>query len=366
MKFLFVVQGEGRGHLTQSIALKNILNNNGHEVTAVLVGKSKYKNLPKFFSKRINTPIYCFESPNFILSHFEKKYKINICFSIFYNLFKIPTYLRSIDFIRQQITKSKIDAVINFYEIIVSLTYSLFSFKIPYISIAHQYFLLHPEYNFPSENRFELAMLKLFTHLTCIKSSIVFAISIENKPNSIKNRIIIVPPLLRKEIFQCLPKKGNYLHGYILNSELAKEIIKSQKKYPYVHLHFFWDKKNVPTKFIINNHLTFHSLNDKLFIKYMSACKGFITTAGFESVCEAMYLGKPILMVPTHIEQSCNAYEAFLAGAGIKSDYFDINALISYIPKYKKNIKFCNWVQQSEKYWVNELNKFISSLQKVK
>lgn len=28
--------------------------------------------------------------------------------------------------------------------------------------------------------------------------------------------------------------------------------------------------------------------------------------AGFESVCEAMYLGKPLLMVPAHIEQDCN------------------------------------------------------------
>ena len=36
-------------------------------------------------------------------------------------------------------------------------------------------------------------------------------------------------------------------------------------------------------------------------------CKAYASTAGFESVCEAMYLGKPILMVPAHIEQDCNA-----------------------------------------------------------
>ena len=40
MKVLFIVQGEGRGHLTQAITLEEILRRNGHEVVEVLVGKS--------------------------------------------------------------------------------------------------------------------------------------------------------------------------------------------------------------------------------------------------------------------------------------------------------------------------------------
>ena len=36
MKFLFIVQGEGRGHLTQAITLEEILRRNGHEVVEVL------------------------------------------------------------------------------------------------------------------------------------------------------------------------------------------------------------------------------------------------------------------------------------------------------------------------------------------
>ena len=40
MKFLFIVQGEGRGHLTQAITLEEMLLRNGHEVVEVLVGKT--------------------------------------------------------------------------------------------------------------------------------------------------------------------------------------------------------------------------------------------------------------------------------------------------------------------------------------
>lgn len=49
----------------------------------------------------------------------------------------------------------------------------------------------------------------------------------------------------------------------------------------------------------------------------MAGCRAYASTAGFESICEAMYLGKPVLMVPAHIEQDCNAYECPAAGAGL-------------------------------------------------
>ena len=45
-KFLFVVQGEGRGHLTQAISLYEILNQAGHQVVSVMVGMDDEQNLP--------------------------------------------------------------------------------------------------------------------------------------------------------------------------------------------------------------------------------------------------------------------------------------------------------------------------------
>lgn len=40
MKVLFIVQGEGRGHLTQAITMEELLCRNGHEVVEVLVAKA--------------------------------------------------------------------------------------------------------------------------------------------------------------------------------------------------------------------------------------------------------------------------------------------------------------------------------------
>lgn len=54
MKILFIIQGEGRGHLTQALSLRQKLMAEGHEIVGVLVGKSPARRLPDFFLNKIN------------------------------------------------------------------------------------------------------------------------------------------------------------------------------------------------------------------------------------------------------------------------------------------------------------------------
>ncbi|GHT14042.1 glycosyl transferase [Bacteroidia bacterium] len=354
MKFLFVVQGEGRGHLTQSIALSEMLTKNGHEVVAVLVGKSNRRELPAFFFDNFKSKIFRFDSPNFLPA--SKNNRTNLWTSIVYNLAKAASYLKSIHFIRKQIKHLDADVVVNFYDLLTGLTYAVFPPKVPYVCIAHQYSFLHPEYEFPHANRIELQMLKFFTRITCIKASKLIALSVKKMENVPDSRIVVVPPLLRKEILQAEVGEGNYLHGYMLNDTYADEIIRFQESHPGVYFDFFWDRKGVPDITRINDYLSFHKLNDTSFIDCMAGCKAYATTAGFESVCEAMYLGKPVLMVPTHIEQACNAYEASQSGAGIVANDFDFEKLLDYIPSYRKKPDFQEWVQQADWYILKEFN----------
>lgn len=41
-------------------------------------------------------------------------------------------------------------------------------------------------------------------------------------------------------------------------------------------------------------------------------------------------------MVPAHIEQDCNAYDAMRAGAGIISDSFDLESLLRFAGRYTR------------------------------
>lgn len=94
MKVLFVVQGEDRGHLTQAIAMEDLLRRNGHEVVEVLVGKSNSRSLPGFFNRNIKAPIKRFLSPNFLPTPANKR----VCLfrSVAYNVTRIPTYIHVI------------------------------------------------------------------------------------------------------------------------------------------------------------------------------------------------------------------------------------------------------------------------------
>lgn len=346
MKVLFVVQGEGRGHLTQAIAMEDLLRRSGHEVVEVLVGKSNSRCLPGFFNRSIKAPVKRFFSPNFLLTAANKR--VGLLRSVVYNVAQIPTYMESIHYINTRIKESGAELVINFYELLTGLTYLLHRPVVPQISIGHQYLFLHHDFRFPDKNRVELFLLRLFTRLTCIGAYAKLALSFRKMKDDVGRRIYVIPPLLRQDILSCEGMEGDYIHGYMVNAGFAESVNTWHKLRPEVPLHFFWDKKDEEYVCRVDDRLSFHQIDDVKFLRYMIGCKAYATTAGFESVCEAMYLGKPLLMVPAHIEQECNAYDAACSGAGVISDTFDLGNLLDFASTYQPDSSFRYWVRSCD------------------
>jgi len=353
MKYLFVVQGEGRGHFTQALSLKSMLERNGHEVVAVVVGCSAKRTLPGFFTEKINAEIIQFQSPNFLPT--PKGKQSNLLISIIYNLLLIPVYVQSLFRIQQAINHNKPDVVINFYELLCGVTFGLFNPKAAMINVAHQYFFLTPAFNYTGKNKGQFKLLNFYSRLTTMNSCKILALSFRNEKNRHYGKIAIVPPLLRKEVLQRDTHQSNYIHGYMLNSGYAEELSRWSTYHPEQELHFFWDKKNAAETEKLTRTLTLHKLSDSLFLDYMARCKAYATTGGFESVCEAMYMQKPVLMIPTHIEQECNVIDAIRSGAGVSSPNFDLDVLLRFIPTYTKTSGFINWALNAETLFVNEL-----------
>lgn len=341
MKFIFIIQGEGRGHFTQALSMKELLRERGDEISAVLVGKSASRKLPDFFIRQIGVPLYTFESPNFLPTPQNKRPPL--IKSILFNIRRLPAFISGMGFIRSKINELQPDIVINFYELLTGLTYLFMPPRVPQICIGHQYMFLHKDFSFPRISGIELASLRFFTRLTALNAVKKLALSFYTFPEDTEANISVVPPLLRREVLETRPGKGDYIHGYLLNSGYAGEIKQWHYAHPAQPLHFFWDKKGITEKLEITPALTFHPINDRLFLDYMKNCKAYATTAGFESVCEALFLQKPVLMIPVHVEQACNAFDALHTGAGISSDEFELDALLDYIPRYRPNPVFHKW-----------------------
>lgn len=348
-KYLLVVQGEGRGHVTQALSLYELLIEQGHTVCAVILGSSGQREIPKFFLDKVKAPIFQLQSPNFVTD--KKNKSINVFKSIIHNVGKIKTYRHSLRQIDEIMKEHQPDVIINFFDLLMGLYYRFYRPATKMVCIAHQYIYFHPDFEFPKGFLLDKMAIKFYTKLTARGSSKNLALSFYKMPANSGN-VVVVPPLLRKEIFDLSNNSFDYYLIYLVNNGYYEEVVEWHKANPEVELHCFTDKPDDLLKEYSyrSEKLVLHTINDKLFLEKMSNSSGLASTAGFESVCEAMYLGKPVLMVPIagHFEQFCNSRDAVKAGAGVFNDSFNLSKLINLTGFDKSNGHFRNWVTNAK------------------
>lgn len=359
MRFLFLIQGEGRGHLTQALSFEALLRAEGHQLVAVVVGKSPRRTLPEFFIQKIGAPISTVASPNFETDGLEKK--ILLGKTIRENLGQLRTFWASLQSIHEVMREKQPEVVINFYEPLAGLYKVLFNSKAIFWAIGHQYLEGHPDFIFAPNRPLEKFLFRAHTRLTALGANERLALSF--LPKEDRKGVRVVPPLLRKEVKELSISQEDFYLSYMVNPGYAEEVMTFAKNNPNVSIKAFWDKKGAATLEQPLPNLSFHQVDDQAFLKAMAACKGLLCTAGFESVCEAMYLGKPVVMVPIagQYEQACNALDGEESGAGKKADFFDFGLLTTVsLPDKKQTAAYQAWAES----WPSVFRKLVTQIEK--
>ena len=356
-KYLLFVQGEGRGHMTQAITLHDLLIEKGHEISGIVLGSSGKRDIPEFFFKHMKAPILQLQSPNFVTD--KKNKSINVTKSVIHGFKNLKIYKESLKKIDELIKITKPDVIVNFFDLLAGLYYRLYKPNIPHLCIAHQYIYLHPEFKFPDGKKVDQFAIKIFTKITSTGSNKKLALSFYDLKET-KNDVTVVPPLLRNQVFELNAEKSEHYLIYLVNNGYFDEIADWHNKNQDVELHCFTDNPQyIHSNYNFNkNKLFVHPINDKLFLEKMSGARGLATSAGFESVCEAMYLGKPVLMVPIkgHYEQFCNSRDAHKAGAGIYADTFELSKLQKYTEQHNyENPHFKLWIANAKEKIYKEI-----------
>jgi uncharacterized protein (TIGR00661 family) len=354
---LFIIQGEGRGHMTQALALRAMLEKSGHRVVAALVGRSERRAVPEFFLEQIGAPVREFESPNFLTD--PKNRGVYVMRSLIFNLRRHAIFRASMRMIDESIAEYRPDVVVNFFDVLGGVYYLTRRPKIPMVAIGHQYMFHHPVYPFPEKSFMERMTMRWYTAGTAFRATRRLAISVYPAEDLPRYKLAVVPPLLREEVLRRPTRVDEpFLLVYLLNAGYAEEIIAWHRRNPSVQIHCFWDRPDAEEVEHFDESLTFHRLSGEKFVSMMAECRGLITTAGFESICEAMYLGKPVLMVPVegHFEQRCNALDFSKAGAGIAGDHFDIDRFLEFIATYQSPAgRVRRWIAEGERRYVREI-----------
>lgn len=325
MKYLFFVQSEGRGHLTQALSLAEELRQKGHEIIGVILNDNPIRKIPDFFINGINAPLYFIKSPYFLMN--KRNTGINFRKSVIFNLFRLKNYTKSLKTINQIYHQYQPDVIINFFEPLAGLYNLFYKPKTPCFSVGHQFFVEHPAFKKPKGYFRDYKYFVFYNHLTSYGSKARLALSFTKENDLPDKKMCVCPPLIRLDV-KCLnPKSEDFILSYVLGYGYFEEIKNWAALHPDKKIEAFWDKKDETETKLFGQNLKFHPISGQKFLDLLRDCSTYISTGGFDSISEAAYLQKNILMVPikNHYEQLCNAYDAKRAGLAIYDSFFNID-----------------------------------------
>ena len=344
MRFLFVIQGEGRGHLTQAISLAQLVQSAGHEVSTAVVGLAPGRPIPAFFAEQFPAPHTTLATPAMV--YCAKTNRLDVGATVWQALGKIGTFRQSMKQLRDTIEAHRPDVVVNFFELICGLTYAFYRPSAPVVSVAHQFMALRPDFPFPPKKRLDKLSFLALVRLNAIGSSELLGLSFDQQADVPEQRLRVVPPLLRHEIGQLIPTKEPFFLAYTTQPGLRSQVLAAHRQHPNLPIRYYNAAAAEPER-VVDETFTECSLDGRRYLTDMARCSAVVTTAGFESVCEAMFLGKPVLMMPqpNHYEQACNAQDGQRAGAGFAAQTFDLDGFLNYLPAYDQTTqtRFHNW-----------------------
>lgn len=286
--------------MTQAIALAQLLP--GAEIR-VLVGRSPERQVPDFFTRAFPAA-ECFASLNFAFD--AKQRSVNQLGTLLASLPRLPRYRRSLREVRARIRAFAPDLIVNFFEPLGSLASR--GLGIPTVALGHQFLFEHPGTPFPPGSGLLGFGFRSYLRFFFGHSDLKLALSAYPAPPH--RKVVVVPPLLRAELFALQPTAKRFALTYVVNHGYAADV----GRWPLPTV-CFWDNPEAPRRLKRGNVLL-HRIDDRAYLRFMAHCRTLVTTAGFESMCEAAYLGKPMVLVPVegHFEQLCNATDAAAHG----------------------------------------------------
>ncbi|MEM7416588.1 MAG: glycosyltransferase family protein [Gemmatimonadota bacterium] len=350
----FIVQGEGRGHMTQALALGAHLRDAGHDVSRVMIGRSPYRSIPEYFRAGIGTEVEEFEAPTQVPDREGKA--LSVPRTVADAARRSGGFVQSMVRIAERTAHA--DVVVNFLDLMGGAARRLFPTGVPAVAVAHNHLFLHPVLaQAPGPDRIRRWVLR-YARATAARTVKTLALSFDELPAYPPLDLQVVPPLLRPRPDVEVRDDGHLL-AYALNPGYGVELAQWAARRPEVRVRCFLDggAAALPAEFAA--HLEIEDLDADRFMEALATCRGYVGSAGFESVCEAFRFGKPVLAIPTEgqFEQTLNAWDAERAGAATPGGYEDLDRFWDQlpVPSTSKVQAFERWVSRAPEVFVRAI-----------
>jgi len=288
MRILYGIQGTGHGHISRAREILPLLSNDA-EVDVLLSGYNCNMSLEniRVMKKRGLSLTY---SDNGRVSLFETIRNL-----------KPITFLKDV----KQLKPQSYDLVISDYEPVSA--WAAHKAKVPSLALSHQAAFIS-DFS-PRPARQSLLAEQILKKFAPCKSALGFHFR--------RYDSFVEPPIIRTEILNLSPKPGNHVTVY-LPAYHHKNLISHFKAVKSTDWHIFSPSCS---QAIEDANVFVQPVSNTEFLKSLETCRGVLTSGGFETCAEAMYLGKKLMVIPiqNQYEQLCNA--AALQQMGIRVVY---------------------------------------------
>lgn len=318
----FIVQGEGRGHMTQALALAAFLRDARHEVARVWIGTSPYRSVPSYFTGGIGAPVEVFDAPVQVPD--RRRVGMSPAATAADFVWRLPAFARATRTLHDG--THGLDVVVNFLDLVAGASRVIHGSPVPAVAIAHNYLFLHPEVGpLPGPSWMRRAVLG-WTRATAARTSLKLALSFAPGASVPEERLQVAPPLLRTGLAAVERSDEGFLLAYALNPGYGDVLSAWQRAHPDVPVRCYLDGGPGVLREAPGPGFEACHLDQERFLADLGRCRAFVGSAGFEAICEAYYLGKPVLAVPTagHYEQELNAWDAARHGAARAGRYTEL------------------------------------------
>lgn len=192
--------------------------------------------------------------------------------------------------------------------------------------MAHNYLFLHPRLGDLPGPIVTRALVMTYVRATAARARGRIALSFGPVSGAGKERLWVTP-LLRAGLGDLHVEDGGHLLAYALNPGYGASLATWQKRHPDVVVHCYLDGGSAALGQAPGRNFHAHAIDEDGFLRHLATCRAYVGSAGFESICEAFWLGKPVLAVPTegHFEQRLNGWDAQRVGAARFGTYEDLD-----------------------------------------
>jgi uncharacterized protein (TIGR00661 family) len=218
---------------------------------------------------------------------------------------------RYIDAVVPELEAAEPDLVIADFEPIVPRAARRLG--LPFISFDHQHFLVAGDLSaLPFGVRQEANLAAPFVSALYDWQAATIVSSFYRVPirKGLRN-VTWVGTLIRPELVRMTPVHGPYLLAYMRRHASPETLAALAASGRPVRVYGLGERPSAGL-------LSFHAIDERRFMDDLAGCEAVVSTAGNQLVGEALFLGKPLLVMPEgwNFEQSVNAHFLEQSGAG--------------------------------------------------